>query len=111
MSTWWTNLSLVAALRPLEALSTSRTVAMSRPTEAANATASLVAASAVADRKLLASLSAFDHAGAVADVEATVAQPLDDRLHRGARSRIAAYITVSVRVMAPAAPPETGAST
>jgi hypothetical protein len=55
----------------VEALSTSRTVAMSKPTEVANATASLVAASAVAagaprrggavrlaDRKLLAGLSA-----------------------------------------------------
>ena len=58
VSTWLTNLSLVAALWPLDAFSTSSIVAMSRPTDVPNAIASLVAASAVADRKLLASFIA-----------------------------------------------------
>src|SRR5438105_14829316 len=47
------NLSAVAELRPLEMLTASRTVARSRSSAAAKATASLVATRAVADRKLL----------------------------------------------------------
>ena len=63
--TWFGNLSAVAALRPLDAFNTSSMVAMSRPSDTPNAIASLVAASAVADRKLLASFIACAMPGRV----------------------------------------------
>ena len=84
---------------------------MSSPTAAPNATASLVAASAVADRKLLASFTACAMPGFVAHPITTVAQPGQHRLDSRSRlRRVPAYITVRVRARAPATPPETGAS-
>ena len=57
---------------------------MSSPTDRPNAMASLVAASAVADRKLLASFIAWARPGAVAHPVAAVAQPGEHRLDVGA---------------------------
>ena len=85
---------------------------MSSPTDRPKATASLVAASAVAERKLLASLSACAMPGRVAHPAPAVAQSGQHRLdRRRTRTSVPAYITDSVRARAPATPPDTGAST
>ena len=104
-------MSLVAALWPLERvqhLEHGRHVE-ARPTP--NAIASLVAASAVAERKLLASFIACARPGLVAHPTAAIAEAGEHRLDRAHASSVPAYITASVRARAPAAPPDTGAST
>ena len=59
--------------------------AMSRPSATPNATASLVATRAVAERKLLASFIACAEAGPVADAVPAVAEPGEHRLDMCAR--------------------------
>ncbi len=111
VSTWVGNLSSVAALRPLEALRTSSIVAMSRPTEAPKATASLVAARAVADRKLLANFRAWAIPGRSPTRRVRSLSPASTGATAAQAATGPAYITDRVRARAPATPPETGAST
>src|SRR5262245_25049938 len=110
-STWLTNLSSLAPLRPLDALSTSSTVVMSSPTVAQNATASLVAASAVADRKLFASFSACAIPGSSPTWKRRSLSPSSTGCTASHAAGAPAYMTASVRAFAPATPPDTGAST
>ena len=73
--------------------------------------ASLVAASAVADRKLLASFNAW----AIPGLSPTRRRRSLNPARTGSTARhaasVPAYMTESVRARAPAMPPDTGAST
>ena len=111
VSTWSGNLSLVAVFRPLDALSTSSIVAMSTPTDSPKAIASLVAARAVADRKLLASFTAWAMPGRSPTRWRRSLRPARTGVTCSHASSVPANITVSVRARAPAGPPDTGAST
>ena len=86
-------------------------VARSRPTDTPKATASLVAASAVADRKLLASFNAWAIPGRDPTQRRRSLSPARTGSTASQIRGGAAYITDNVRARAPATPPDTGAST
>ena len=73
--------------------------------------ASLVAASAVADRKLLANFSAWAMPGCRRRGGAGRSSPARTGSTARQAASVPAYMTESVRALAPATPPETGAST
>ena len=101
----------MAELRPLETLRTSTIIARSRPWARPKASASDVAASAVADRKLLSSFIAWPCPGGAPTWKTLPANA--SKIGRCA-SRTAsgpANISEMVPARAPATPPETGPST
>ena len=104
-------MSLVAALCPLDASMTSSMVSMSSPTERPNAMASLVAANAVAERKLLASFSACAMPGRSPTRRLRSLNPARIGSTTWQAASGPAYMTDSVRARAPATPPDTGEST
>src|SRR5262245_28305175 len=85
--------------------------AMSRPSEVPNAMASQVAASAVAERKLFASFIACARPGSEPTRNRRSLSPASTGWTCAHASSGPAYITASVLALAPATPPETGAST
>src|SRR3954449_9047349 len=104
------NLSVVAELRPVLALSTSIIFAMSRPLAMPKATASDVAANAVADRKLLASFIEWPWRERTPTWKTL---PVNDSSNaRCAVNTSAGPLNINeiVAARAPAAPPDTGPS-
>src|SRR5450432_1617057 len=104
------NLSEVAELRPVDTFSTSTMVAMSSPWATPNATASDVAASAVADKKLLANFIAWPRPARSPTWKTLPVNDCSNARWASSTSTGPANINEIVLARAPAAPPDTGPS-
>ena len=111
VSTRLGNLSTVAELRPVEALSTSSITARSSPWARPKASASDVAASAVAERKLLSSFMVWPCPASVPTWKMWPAKASSTARWSSSTAAGPANMSASVPARAPATPPDTGPST